>query len=248
MPVSVCCEGAPLREHEVPACPIPGRPGTLHAGKPGDREDGGERAERGGITGAAAREEDPSGRRSGTGRPRSRGGAWRGRAPGERRTARPQGESAPHPCSGDRGEGRHLSGNVLAAYPSPQAVGNVRDAPPPQDGVRAVPPARDRKAENGVPGPRPQAPGWQSIAEPVSMNRVAAGRTPGGGGCSSPQINASRPRAPQGGPGVRDVTPDAVGALARPHSLSRLPPLRALPPDAPIASGIRRARSRRRPA
>lgn len=23
MPVDVCCEGAPLREHEVPVCPIP---------------------------------------------------------------------------------------------------------------------------------------------------------------------------------------------------------------------------------
>jgi len=40
MPVNVCCEGAPLREHEVPVCPIP-EPAEGAEGKesPGEGEE-----------------------------------------------------------------------------------------------------------------------------------------------------------------------------------------------------------------
>ncbi len=36
MPVVLCCEGAPLREHETPACPVPGTP------RPASADTGGE--------------------------------------------------------------------------------------------------------------------------------------------------------------------------------------------------------------
>ncbi len=60
MPVVLCCEGAPLREQEVPACPLPPAPAAA-AGTASDRQEG------------AARTSQATARRAPSRRQRQRG-------------------------------------------------------------------------------------------------------------------------------------------------------------------------------